>query len=247
MDTQKKNVLITGGGGDIGREIAKKFSRAGYRVLLNFRKVDETITALLNEINLEGGEIKEYIGDLQDLHSIKELFERIKKNEGRLDALINNAGVMHTGQMQMLSDESIEEMVSVNIKAPYFCMKFAGRIMMGQEFGCIVNIGSVVGRVGSAGQVMYSGSKGAIETMTKSAAQELASYGIRVNCISPGVINTKLLSDFKMEAIKKIESRIPLQRIGTTEQIADAVLFLCNAKSEYITGATLSVDGGFIG
>ncbi len=228
-----KTVLITGGVRGIGKSIALAFLQKGYRVCVTYSKDEESA----QEIKAQGVEV--YCADVTDETAIKNVFAQI----GAVDILVNNAGVSLIKQIQDTTFEEFTRVFAVNIGGAFLCSREASKKMIARQSGLIVNISSVWGEVGASCESVYSASKSALIGFTKALAKELGYSGIRVNAVSPGVIDTKMNAHFSQDELKALQDEIPLGRLGTGEDIAKAVLFL--EENEYITGIDLSVNGGF--
>ncbi len=221
-----KKVLITGGATGIGAACARLFAQKGYEVFITY-----------NETAPEISGVTAIKCNLKSVEEIDALFD----NFSSLDVLVNCAGVSHIKMINDTTSEDYDELMAVNSRAVYFCAKGAARLMLSRHSGAIVNISSMWGEVGASCETLYSMSKAGVIGFTKALAKELAPSGITVNCISPGIIDTRMNSQFDKA---ELAQEVPLGRLGTAEEIADAVLFL--AEHKYITGVDLSVSGGMI-
>jgi 3-oxoacyl-[acyl-carrier protein] reductase len=228
-----KTVLITGGTRGIGRAIALKFIEKGYRVCVTYSKDEKSAKETQNL----GAEV--FLCDVKDEKQIQATFEKI----GRVDILVNNAGVALIKQVQDTTISEWDEVFAVNLRGAFLCSREAVKGMISNQWGVIVNISSVWGELGSSCETAYSASKAGLIGFTKALAKELAPSNIRVNCVSPGVIDTKMNECFSNDDLALIKSEIPVGRLGKSEEIASAVLFL--VENEYITGVDLSVGGGY--
>ena len=228
-----KTVLITGGTRGIGRAVALKFIEKGYRVCVTYSK--DEISA--EETQKLGAEV--FLCDIKDEKQIQATFEKI----GRVDILVNNAGVALIKQIQDTTASEWDEVFAVNLRGAFLCSREAVKGMISNQWGVIVNISSVWGELGSSCETAYSASKAGLIGFTKALAKELAPSNIRVNCVSPGVIDTKMNECFSNDDLALIKSEIPVGRLGKSEEIASAVLFL--VENEYVTGVDLSVGGGY--
>lgn len=240
-----KTAIITGASKGIGAEIARRLNELGYNLVLNYRNstasMDELIKSFANKdtINLT---VK---CDISNFEDAKNLIETAFENFKTVDVLINNAGVTKDNLLAMMTEEEFDSVIDTNLKGTFNCCKHIAKKMMKQKYGRIINISSVVGLMGNAGQVNYAASKAGIIGMTKSMARELARKNILVNAIAPGFIQTEMTDKIPEEIKVEMMKNIPLQRLGSTSDIADAVEFLISEKSSYITGQVLSVNGGF--
>ncbi len=239
-----KIAIVTGAGRGIGKEIAKTLAAKGALVIVNYcgsaKRAEETV----QEIEAAGGKAEALQCDISDFTKAGEMMDYVIKTYGRVDILVNNAGITRDGLLMKMSEEDFDAVLNTNLKGAFNCMRHVARQMVKQRGGRIINISSVSGVMGNAGQVNYSASKAGIIGMTKSAARELASRGITVNAVAPGFVNTEMtevLSDSVKEAAT---AQIPLKNFGETKDIAYAVAFLASDEARYITGQVLCVDGG---
>ena len=228
-----KTVLVTGGVRGIGLAIAKAFLQKNYRVCVTYSK-DEESAALAREMGLEV-----YRADVSKEEEVLSIFERLKI----LDVLVNNAGVSLIKQVQDTSYEEFQRLFAVNMGGAFLCSREAAKLMIAQKSGLIVNISSVWGEVGASCESAYAASKAALIGFTKSLAKELGYSGVRVNTVSPAIIDTKMNACFSEEEKRGLIEEIPLGRLGRCDEIAKAVLFL--EENEYVTGIDLPVNGGF--
>ena len=228
-----KTVLVTGGTRGIGFSIAKEFQKKGYHVCVTYSK-DEKNANLAKESGLEV-----YKADVASENEVVALFQKL----GSVDILVNNAGVSLIKQIQDVSYEEFDRLMKVNVGGAFLCSREAAKRMIAKQRGLIVNIASVWGEVGGSCESVYSASKAALIGFTKALAKELGWSGIRVNCISPGVIDTPMNAHFTQEEMGALKEEIPMGRIGNGEDVAKAVIFL--AENEYVTGVDIPVNGGF--
>ena len=228
-----KTVLVTGGTRGIGASISKAFLGKGYRVVAVYEK-DEENARLLEQA---GAEV--YKTDVSNEREVQTLFQKI----GKVDILVNNAGVSLIKQIQDVRYEEWQRLFAINVGGAFLCSREAAKGMIDRQSGLIVNISSVWGEVGASCESVYSSSKAALIGFTKALAKELGYSGVRVNCVSPGVIDTAMNAHFSEEEKKALTEEIPMQRFGTGEEIAKAVLFL--EENEYVTGVDIPVNGGF--
>ena len=240
----RKTVLVTGASRGIGKAIAVKFAKKGYNVAISCVHREDRLLQTQKEIESFQVPCLAYKGDMGDMKCCEELYGKIKTQFGGVDVLVNNAGISYIGLLQDMTCEDWEKMLCTNLTSVFNCCKLSIPYMLQQKQGKIINISSVSGVMGNAGQVNYSASKAGIIGMTKSAARELASRGITVNAVAPGFVNTEMtevLSDSVKEAAT---AQIPLKTFGETKDIAYAVAFLASDEARYITGQVLCVDGG---
>lgn len=241
---ENKVVCITGAGRGIGAGMAQMFSENGYDLILHYRSSEKELDTLIQKIQKPNQKIWKVQADICDETQVKEMFAWIKKEVGRLDVLINNSGRTKDRLFLRMSEKDFMDVVDVNLKGCFLCSKEAAAIMMRQRNGSIINISSVVGLTGNAGQANYAASKAGIIGLTKSMAKEIGSRNIRVNAIAPGFIQTQMTDALSESRKKEIQSHIPLRTLGSVEDVANVALFLADEKSRYITGEVIRVDGG---
>ena len=241
---ENKIVLVTGAGRGIGASIAKRFASEGAEVIVNYSGNDEAAQKTVDEITATGGQAQKYKCSVNDSESVKVMIDEIIKEFGRIDILVNNAGITKDGLMLRMTDEDFDRVIDVNLKGTFNCTKYVSKYMLKQKSGKIINISSVVGLSGNAGQVNYSASKAGIIGITKSAAKELSSRGITVNAVAPGYVDTDMTKVLSDNIRNEILKNIPLQRMGNVEDISNCVAFLASEEASYITGQVISVDGG---
>lgn len=239
-----KIAIVTGASRGIGRQIALTLASYGANIVVNYRGSEESATKVVKEIEAMGREVLLYQGNVADMDAMKEMVKETTKKFGRIDILVNNAGITKDNLLMAMKEEEFDQVLDVNLKGSFICMKQVIRTMMKQRYGRIINLSSVSGRMGNAGQVNYSASKAGVIGMTKSLAREVGSRGITVNAVAPGFIDTDMTAVLKDDVKEAIMAGIPLKREGKPEDIAEAVAFLASDKASYITGQVLSVDGG---
>lgn len=239
-----KIVLVTGASRGIGRAVAMKLAANGATVIINYNgnkeKADETVAAILEA----GGTAERYGCNVADFAAVEAMIKYIVEKYQRIDILVNNAGITKDGLLLKMGSEDFDRVIDINLKGAFNCLKHVTRYMLKQRAGRIINMSSVVGLMGNAGQVNYAASKAGLIGMTKSAAKELGSRGITVNAVAPGYIDTDMTAVLSDEIKEKMTALIPLGRMGDVEDIANTVLFLASDMASYITGQVLSVDGG---
>lgn len=240
---QGKVILVTGASRGIGRAIALMAARNGATVIANYNESETDARSLSDQAAREGLAIDIIKADVCNEQEIDTMFRQVKDKHGRLDALINNAGIVSNNLLMMTRTDELSKIIDVNCKGSFICMRSAAKMMMKQKSGRIVNMSSIVGIQGNAGQVAYSGSKSFIIGMTKSAAKELGMYGITVNAVAPGLVDTDMTKSLKNDVKQRLLSNIPLGRIGTPEDVAKVVIFLCSDQGSYISGQVIGVDG----
>lgn len=233
-----KIAVVTGATRGIGKEIVYQYADSNAVVYAIGRDKKS-----LDEIDCYAENIHSLELDITQLDSVKKVLMDIYKKENKIDILVNNAGVMNDALLGMISEDMIQEMFNVNVFSVIHMTQFVSRFMKRQKNGCIINIASIVGIEGNEGQSVYSATKGAVISFTKSAAKELARDGIRVNAIAPGIIDTSLLDNVPEEKMKQRLSAVCMGRIGQTGDIAKVALFLASSMSEYISGQVIRVDG----
>ena len=242
-----KVALITGGSRGLGEKIAERFAQAGYNLIINYVSNIENVEEL--EAKIKGNaniEILFIQSDVTSFESCENMVNEAIKKFGHIDVLVNNAGITKDTLLMRMKEEDFDKVINVNLKGTYNVTKNVIPYMMKQKYGKIINISSVVGVSGNAGQANYAASKAGIIGFTKSVAKELASRNILANCVAPGFIKTDM-TDVLSDSVKEsINSQIPLKKMGTAEEVANAVYFLGNEENTYITGQVLNVDGGML-
>lgn len=244
MTLKGKNALVTGGYRGIGKAIALKLASMGANVIVNDIGEPETAIDTVNEIRGLGVESEAIQANVAVEEEVNGMIAKVIEKFGRIDILINNAGITRDGLLMKMKESDWQSVLDVNLKGVFLCTKAVVRPMMLQKSGSIVNITSVVGITGNAGQSNYSASKAGVIGFTKSIAKEIGSKGVRVNAVAPGFINTKMTEALPEEVKKAYMANIPLKRYGEPDEIAEVVAFLCEDRSRYMTGQVLKVDGG---
>ena len=245
FDLSGKVSLITGASRGIGQSISIILAQNGAHVICVSRNIND-VQAVADKITNQKFVASAASCDISSTHNVTELVKDIIEKHGRIDILINNAGITSDNLLMRMSEDDWDNVLNVNLKAAFTAIKAASRTMIKQRSGRIINISSVVGLMGNAGQVNYAASKAGLIGMTKSVAREFASRGITANCIAPGYIETEMTNKLKDEVKSSLNEQIPLGRIGNVEDIAYAVAFLASDEASYITGQTLAVDGGMV-
>lgn len=241
-----KTAIITGGSRGIGKGIAQVFAKNGANVAFTYSSSDEAALALQNELENEGIKAKAYKSDAANYQQAQELAEEVVKEFGSIDILINNAGITKDNLLMRITEEDFDKVIEVNLKSVFNMTKAVQRTMLKQRSGSIINMSSVVGVKGNAGQTNYAASKAGILGFTKSVALELGSRNIRCNAIAPGFIETEMTGKLDEATVQGWRDAIPLKRGGTPEDIANACVFLASDMSSYVTGQVLNVDGGML-
>ena len=239
-----KVAVITGAGRGIGRAIASRLAADGYQVVVNYRNSLTQVEELITTIQDAGGVAFAVQADISVEAEAKKLLEEAIKQFGRVDVLVNNAGITKDNLVMRMSEEDFDMVIDINLKGTFFCMKQASSIMLKQKSGKIINISSVVGLNGNVGQTNYAASKAGVIGMTKSVARELAPRGITVNAVAPGFIETDMTEKLQDKYKEAMIAGIPMKRFGAVEEIAGVVQFLASEAANYITGQVLVVDGG---
>ena len=239
-----RTVVVTGGSKGIGRAICKAFARPGTTVYFNFQSQETAGLETAMEIEAAGGVPVPVRVDVSSEIEVINFFKKISDETGRVDVLVNNAGIAKDGLLLRMKEKDWDDVIRVNLKGTFNCTKAAVRLMLKQRYGRIINITSVVGVTGNSGQANYAASKAGIIGLTKSAARELASRGITVNAIAPGFIKTGMTAALFEKTESDILSQIPLARAGTPEDVAGVAVFLASGSADYITGQVIHVNGG---
>ena len=239
-----KTAIVTGAARGIGRAVALNLAESGVSLVLNYYQNEEAALGLVKEIDALGGRCVLVQGDVSNPGDAQKLIDSALENFNELDILINNAGINKDNLLIRMKEEEFQRVVDVNLLGTFYCTKYASKIMMKKRFGRIVNVSSVVGIVGNAGQSNYAASKAGIIGFTKSVAKELATRNITVNAIAPGYIKTDMTDQLSEEQKDRILSRVPLGRFGLPEDVANMVNFLISDKADYITGQVFRIDGG---
>ncbi len=246
MNLNGKTALVTGGATGIGRQICKTLANAGAMVVINYHSNKDDAEQLANEIIASGGQASFVRADVSNYADVEQMMSDTISKLGKLDILVNNAGVTADTLIVRMSEADFDKVINVNLKGSWNCCKHAVRYMMKERSGKIINISSIVGIMGNAGQTNYSASKAGVIGLTKSLAREVAKRGICVNAIAPGFIKTKMTEVLSDDMINEYTRNIPLGRLGETEDIANVVSFLASELSGYITGQVINVDGGIV-
>ncbi len=239
-----KVAVVTGASRGIGKAIALKLASEGAVVIINYNGSKERAEEVKQEIEAKGGKAEVFQCNVSDFNACEAFFKEVIAQFGRVDILVNNAGITKDGLLMKMSEADYDAVLDTNLKGTFNCIRFVARQMIKQRSGRIINMSSVSGVLGNAGQANYSASKAGVIGLTKSAARELAARGITVNAVAPGFINTEMTAVLPDKVKEGAVSQIPLGTFGEPEDIAEAVAFLASEQAGYITGQVLNVDGG---
>ena len=243
---KNKNIVVTGATRGIGKEIAFTLVENGANVAINYRTFNESIERLVEDLRRFGTNVVAIKCDISSEEDIKRFIVEAKIQLGTIDVLVNNAGITKDGLLVRMKETDFQDVLDVNLKGTFMCTREVATIMMKQRYGKIINISSVVGVIGNAGQCNYAASKAGVIGFSKSAARELAGRNITVNVIAPGFIKTDMTEGLNESVKETMLKGIPLKRIGEPKDIANLVLFLSSDLSNYITGQVINVDGGMV-
>jgi 3-oxoacyl-[acyl-carrier protein] reductase len=248
MELEEKVSLVTGASRGIGRAIALKLASLGSRVAVNYVAIEASNKTdaddVVESIARMGGEAMAVEADVRNSEAVKAMVEQVVEKWGKIDILVNNAGINRDTLLLRMSDDAWDAVIDTNLRGAFLCTKFAVRHMMRQEWGRVISLSSVVGRVGNAGQCNYAASKGGIIAFTKSVAREMGSRNITVNAVAPGFIVTEMTNKLPAETRDGLLTMIPLQRLGQPEDVAELVAFLAGERAGYITAQVITIDGG---
>ncbi len=244
MSDLPKVALVTGGSRGIGRACAERLARDGFEVYLTYVSRPEEAEKVVAAITAAGGEAKAFRLDASSREAMTAFFAEEIKDKVTLEVLVNNAGITKDGLIIRMKDEDWDKVIQVNLTGAFACLRESAKIMIKQRFGRIINIASVVGQMGNAGQANYVAAKAGLIGLTKSAARELASRNITVNAVTPGFVQTDMTAELPEAIVSKMLENIPLGRLGGPEDIAAAVSFLAGEGAGYVTGQVLAVNGG---
>ena len=243
---QKQVVLVTGASRGIGRAVAERFAREGFAVAVHYNTGKNEAESLVHELAAQGYLALAVQADIRDSGQVQRMVDMVSNTLGDVDILINNAGIAQQKLFTDLTDEEWHNMFAVHVDGTFYCTRAVLPMMIHQKQGYIVNISSMWGQVGGSCEVHYSAAKGAIQAMTKALAKEVGPSGVRVNCVAPGVIQTEMNKLLDTETLEALREETPLEMLGTAEQVADLVFFLCSEQSAFITGQVIGVNGGMV-
>lgn len=239
-----KVAIVTGSSKGIGRACAIRLAKDGCTVVINYSSSDEAANQVLEQIKGDGGDGMVYKADVSDLAQVKNMVRDVYKAYGRIDVLVNNAGIVRDEYLLMLKPETLDKCFDLNVKGYFYCSQQVAVKMFKQKSGVIINMSSVSSKFSLPGQSVYGATKGAVNSMTQTLAKELAGYGIRVNAVAPGFIETEMIEAIPEDIRKGYIEKIPLQRFGKAEDVANVVSALASDAFSYVTGQTIVLDGG---
>ena len=243
---ERKTVLVTGASRGIGKEVAMLYAENGYDVIINYVSDKTDVEGIKKEFEEKNVKCLLVKADVSKEEEVANLVNKAIEEFGKIDVLVNNAGITKDNLLMRMSEEEFDKVIEINLKGTFLVTKAVTKYMMKKRQGSIINLASVVGVVGNAGQSNYSASKAGIIGFTKSVAKELASRNIRANAVAPGFIETDMTSVLKDEIKENIYNQIPLKRMGNAREVAELIYFLGSEKSSYITGQVINVDGGMV-
>jgi len=246
MQLKGKTAVVTGGSRGIGRAIALELASCGANVVVNYTRNSKAADEVVAEIEAMGSSGMAVKADVSIASEVENLVNEVLKTFGSIDILVNNAGITRDNLIIRMTEKEFDEVINTNLKGTFICTKAVSRVMIKQKSGKIINVSSVVGIVGNAGQSNYAAAKAGLIGFTKSMAKELAKRGINVNAVAPGFIQTDMTSVLPDNVKEEFLKSIPLMRIGKPEDIAKTVLFLASEYSDYITGQVINIDGGMV-
>lgn len=245
-NVSSKTAIVTGAAKGIGKAIALKLAEEGFNIVLNYRSSEDKAIETEKEIREKNVEVIRVQGDITNVDEVTNLVNKAKETFGKIDVMVNNAGITKDNLILRMKEEEFDSVINTNLKGVFNCLKAITPVMVKQKCGKIINISSVVGVSGNAGQVNYAASKAGVIGMTKSLAKEIGSRGITVNAVAPGFIQTDMTSVLNDKLKETVKNEIPLKKLGTPEDVANVVSFLASEKADYVTGQVIHVDGGMV-
>jgi 3-oxoacyl-[acyl-carrier protein] reductase len=246
MTLEGRVAVVTGGGRGIGRAIAQRLGAEGAKVAVTYRSNDQAARETARLVREAGGECEIFKGDVSEAGDVKRVFDGVAEAFGAVEVLVNNAGTTRDNIMLRMKEEEFDEVLDTNLKGAYNCTRAVLRGMVRNRWGRIVNVSSVVGLAGNAGQANYAASKAGLLGFTKSVAREVAERGITVNAVAPGYVETELTGTLSDSVKEQILGQVPTGRFGEPEEIAEVIVFFTGEGAGYVTGQTIAVDGGMI-
>jgi 3-oxoacyl-[acyl-carrier protein] reductase len=248
VELEGKIAFVTGAGRDgkgIVRSICLELAGMGAKIVIaDF--VEDAAKAVASEVIAAGGEALAVTGSVSDLADVERMVSSAVDKFGKIDILVNNAGITRDNLLMRMSEAEWDSVIDTNLKGTFNCTKVVSKLMLRQKSGKIVNVASVMGVIGNAGQANYSASKGGVIALTKTTARELGSRGVNVNAVAPGFIQTVMTEEMPEQAKQTIKDKIPLERLGTPDDVAKVIAFLCSEAASYLTGQVINVDGGMV-
>jgi len=242
----KKTVLITGASRGIGKATAEYFSEKGWNVLINYFASENEAFALLQNLQLKGGEADVYKADVSDRKKVEQMVEYCLNKYGTIDVLVNNAGISKQSLFSDITEREWDEVLAVNLKGVFNCCQSVLPVMLKKKSGKIINVSSIWGMVGASCEVHYSAAKAGVIGLTKALAKELGPSNIQVNCVAPGIIETDMLSKLSPGELSCLREATPLMKLGKPEDVAGCIFFLASEEADFITGQVVSPNGGFV-
>ncbi|GCD09353.1 3-oxoacyl-[acyl-carrier-protein] reductase [Clostridium tagluense] len=241
-----KTAVVTGASRGIGRAIALKLAKLGANIVVNYRSSADAVQEVVKEIEALGAKALAVQCDISSYSDVENMMKKCVEQFGSLDILVNNAGITKDGLLMRMKEEDFDSVIDINLKGAFNCTRHVSAIMLKKRSGRIINISSVSGLTGNAGQVNYSAAKAGIIGMTKAVAREFASRGVTCNAVAPGYIQTDMTDSLSQKVKEAVLSGIPLKRLGMACDVANAVAFLASEEASYITGQVINVDGGMV-